>query len=345
MLRISGRAILSLALLPGAAIFAAQAQPASPPEAQAPAQPATLPVLQPVTYDRTARMRVPVSVNNQGPFPFLIDTGSEGTVIARELAERLLLRPETTVRIASMTESRSSPAYRLDRLQINRLEMRNLLAAGLEAADLGAQGLIGIDTLQDKKAVFDFRLGVMEVLPSRRARKAPPAERDMIVVEARRKAGRLILANAQVAGRRIDLVVDTGAQASVGNLALRDLLLRRGKSRLADVALTSVTGGTLAAQSDVVSRISIGGMEFTDIPIVYADGHAFRVLGLHHKPAMLLGMDTLMLFDRIEVDFANRRVIFQLPRGGAKGQRLVQGRREAPGRGPHQGWPGDWPAS
>ena len=43
---------------------------------------------------------------------------------------------------------------------------------------------------------------------------------DAIVVTARNSAGRLILSDARIDGRRVDVIVDTGAQTSVGNPAL-----------------------------------------------------------------------------------------------------------------------------
>ena len=34
----------------------------------------------------------------------------------------------------------------------------------------------------------------------------------------------------------------------------------------------------------------------------------FNQLGLSNRPAILLGMDVLRMFDRVSIDFANRRV-------------------------------------
>jgi predicted aspartyl protease len=296
------------------ALADAQTPPMAPPS-----------IFQDVDLDRSRRMRVPVTVNAKGPFYFLVDTGSEATVISNELAGQLALLPERTIRVASMTGATDNPAYRLDQLQFSSLVMQGLLAAGLDQKGLGAAGIIGIDTLQKHKVIFDFRTQQMEILPAKRVPKsrAKQAEaRDgVIVVEATRRLGRLILSNATIAGRKVDLVVDTGAQTSVGNIALRDALLAKGQSRGTDTVLSSVTGALLPAQSAVIPRIRIGGMDFTNIPVHYADGYAFRVLKLQEKPAMLLGMDTLQLFDRIEVDFANRRVSFTLPAGGSQARR------------------------
>ena len=66
------------------------ATPVPPGELIAP--PVTVvPFVQPFDLDATRRMSVKVMVGGEGPFSFLVDTGAERTVIARELAERLAL--------------------------------------------------------------------------------------------------------------------------------------------------------------------------------------------------------------------------------------------------------------
>ena len=49
------------------------------------------------------------------------------------------------------------------------------------------------------------------------------------------------------------------------------------------------------------------------MPIVFADADAFRELGLDKTPALLLGMGTLRQFNRMMIDFKQRRVLFDLP--------------------------------
>ena len=50
------------------------------------------PFIQPFDLDATRRMSVKVMIGDKGPYSFLVDTGAERTVIARELAERLVER-------------------------------------------------------------------------------------------------------------------------------------------------------------------------------------------------------------------------------------------------------------
>jgi predicted aspartyl protease len=43
--------------------------------------------------DGTDRMTVPVSISGKGPYHFVVDTGADRTVISRELANALALKP------------------------------------------------------------------------------------------------------------------------------------------------------------------------------------------------------------------------------------------------------------
>ena len=55
-------------------------------------------------------------------------------------------------------------------------------------------------------------------------------------------------------------------------------------------------------------RIRIGGAALRHLSVAFADAEPFRQLRLDDRPALLLGMDALRLFERVSVDFANRRV-------------------------------------
>lgn len=295
----------------------------TPPPAPATAEPSAapeiaseiVPFIQPFDLDATRRMSVQVTIGGQGPFAFLVDTGAERTVIARELATRLGLVEGAKLRMATIGGSATVPSFRVAALQMSNLHLAAVDAPAFHGRHIGAAGLIGVDMLEERRVLIDFRKEKMEIRETRR--RAPPIinDDDAIVVTARNSAGRLILSDARLSGRRIDVIVDTGAQTSVGNLALQKLVTERRANRFPLVAteLTAVTGEDVPALRTAIKRIVINGIDVNDLSVSFADSHAFRVLGLSERPALLLGMDALSLFDRIEIDFPNKRVVFDLP--------------------------------
>lgn len=277
------------------------------------------PFVQPFDLDATRRMSVKVMVGGQGPFSFLVDTGAERTVIARELAERLGLVEGEKLRLATIGGSATVPSYRVAALQMSDLHLASVDAPAFFGRHIGAAGLIGVDMLEERRVLIDFRKESMQVLETRKRARPIIHDEDAIVVTARNSAGRLILSDARLGGRRVDVIVDTGAQTSVGNLALQKLVTEKRANRFPFVATTlgAVTGEAVPAMRTAIKRIDVNGMDINDLPVSFADSQAFRALGLKDRPALLLGMDSLSLFDRIEIDFPNKRVVFDLKDQGA----------------------------
>lgn len=259
------------------------------------------------------RMTVAIRIGGNGPYRFIVDTGSERTVLSRELAQRLGLAAGVPVVVHSMTEVRRTNTALVPSLRVGRRRVENIEAPLLSQHNLGADGLLGVDSLASQRVDLDFTSNEMTVTPSRRH---PPAwdGTAAIVVRARSRLGRLILVDAAFDGERIWVIVDTGAEVSIANEALRRRLQRRGRlGPTVPLEVVSVTGGTRTVDYGVARRVRIGAAEIENLPVGFADVEPFRQLGLVDRPAILLGMDALQLFDRVSLDFANREVRLQSP--------------------------------
>lgn len=279
--------------------------------------------VQPILLDRTDRMTLPVHIGEAGPFGFVVDTGAERSVISNELARQLNLESAGRARVIGLAEAVVADMYHARGIRLRTLQLGDSEVPAFSQYNIGGPGLIGIDALENHRLVIDFTANRMDIRPSERSRRPqrePEIDRDAIIVTGRRLAGRMILSNAEINGRRIDIVLDTGAQSSVGNLALQRMVRREGLRRGANGIgqLTSVTGATMDVAIGQIQRITVGGVDFTDLPVAYADSPAFAVLGLDRRPALLLGMDALRLFDRVVIDYTNRRVTFDLPDGASR---------------------------
>ena len=304
--------------------------PVAPEPQPAPASPPSTPAEADVldfAADAASRMTVPVSIEGQGPFNFIVDTGSERTVIARDLAERLGLDQGRDARVHSMTEVSTVATFLIPTLDVGGRKSSAIHAPGLERRNLGAEGMLGTDMLAAKRVSFDFKRQQMTVVPSERRQERWVG--DAIVVRGRSRFGQLVLVDAAVEGQKVWVIIDTGAQVSVGNSALRRRLERKKLLKTTQpISLLSVTGGRLAADWTQIKTIRLGGVTINNLPIAFADVHPFRKLELTDKPAILLGMDALKLFDRVSVDFANREVRLLRPgRSNLDRTRMAAGER------------------
>jgi predicted aspartyl protease len=262
----------------------------------------------------TQRMTVPISIGGRGPYRFIVDTGSERTVVSRELAERLGLAAGAPVTVHSMTEVSRVETALVPAMQVGRRIVHGIEAPVLGERALGADGLLGVDSLAAQRVELDFRTNEMTVTRSERRRERWHG--DAIVVTARSRFGHLILVDASFDGERVWVILDTGAQVSIANEALRRRLVRRGRlGETVPIEVMSVTGGRRLVDYGVARRVRIGAAEIANLPVGFADVDPFRKLGLLDRPAILLGMDALQLFERVSMDFATREVRLGMPEG------------------------------
>lgn len=262
--------------------------------------------------DEGDRMTVPVSVSGRGPYHFLVDTGSERTVISRELAQQLRLTSGRSAILHSVMGANDVNTVHIPHLKVSSNTISVNDAPALGATNIGADGMLGIDSLRSQRVLFDFKAKTMSITPSNQ-----PLERldgETIVVRARSRNGRLIFTQAKINGKRVSVIVDTGSQVTIGNLALQKMLTSRGIGLLPQsVMIESVTGEQMSARVTRVPGIELGGLQLKDLSVAFADAHIFRQLDLDGRPALLLGMNAMKAFDRISIDFAQKKVRFVLP--------------------------------
>ena len=258
--------------------------------------------------DVDRRMTVPVRIGQQGPFRFVIDTGSQTTVLSTDIARQLALPSARTARIVGIGGSQTVSTAIVEELGLGKRSLYSLEVALLEAAHIGADGIVGIDSLQRQRVLLDFARNTMAVGDARSLGGNGGFE---IVVTARRRRGQLIMTDAVIDGVRTDVVIDSGAETSMGNRALQNALSRRRTTQQA--ILISVTGQRITADIGYPRKLEFGTIGITNLLVAYADAPVFAVLELERKPALLLGMRELRLFKRVAIDFDRRKVYFDTP--------------------------------
>jgi len=259
-------------------------------------------------HDGHGRMTVPVRIGGRGPYDFLIDTGAERTVLARGLAERLGLVPNGRATLMGVAGSLGVDLVDVAEVKLGSRSFYDLSAPLLEGSHIGADGIIGLDGLQNQRVLIDFKRNLIAVDDARALGGNRGYE---IIVRARRRGDQLIMTNALVDGVKTDVVIDTGAQNSIGNRALQRALTRKRLSE--QTKLTSVTGQQIIADVVIARRIRLGNLDFSQMPVAFADAPPFVRLGLHEKPALLLGMGQLRAFNRVAIDFESKKILFDIP--------------------------------
>lgn len=257
-------------------------------------------------YDR---MTVPVSIGERGPFHFVIDTGSQRTALSNELAKQLALPPGAKRRIIGLVGAELADTAMLDELALGTRAFYDLPVLLFAAHHIGADGIVGTDSLQQQRVLIDFAANRMTVGDAQSLGGNSGFE---IVVTARRRNGQLIMTDAVIDGVKTAVVIDTGSSTSIGNRALQRALRHGG--RMPQAQLLSVTGREVTVDIGFAKRLEIGDISISNPLIAYTDGPAFAALKLDRRPAMMLGMRELRLFRRVAIDFSKRKVLFDIPK-------------------------------
>jgi predicted aspartyl protease len=270
--------------------------------------------------DRHQRMTVAVRLGGSGPFRFMVDTGADRTAVSRQLAGRLGLAKGPGGQLHSVTGISAVETVTVRELQLSVRTIGKIDAPVLDAEHLGAEGILGTDTLRSQRVMFDFKNKLLSITPSQPRKQKDEA--GTIVVQASRRAGRLIVTEASADNQRVTVVLDTGSEVSIGNMALKRVLTsRRLLQRNGKIELVSVTGEKLIGDYAFLKQLEMGGVTLQELGIVFADAHTFRQMELDNRPALLLGMNALQAFDKVSIDFANKKLRVLLPTGSSLAQK------------------------
>jgi predicted aspartyl protease len=265
----------------------------------------------PTTHDHIGRVVVPVKINGRGPYRFIVDTGANHSTISPNLVRELGLKADaqSLITLDGITGAARVTYVSIDRLQAGDLILEDTALPVVWAPVMaGADGILGAAGMSEKSLLIDFqrnRVAIASHVESTTRNQA-------IKIHAARVVNGLMVLDTEVAGVRVAAVLDTGAERTLGNIALRDAVKGKNRAKQGFVAqLTSVYGATKEVESGEIARaptISIGPLRITDVAIVYGDFHIFKIWDMHDKPAMILGMDVLGTVASLNIDFKNQNV-------------------------------------
>lgn len=274
----------------------------------------------PLLANLFTRVGAAVTINGSGPFTFVIDTGAGTTAIADTVAERLQLPSRGPLIVHGITTATRTESVDVSRLLLSGLSFRDLRCPVLPHDQVGADGLLGLDVLGRFRLGFDVMRrsaslsirGVRIVMGGANMSTGSRLQRDG-VRSVRGRFGQLILTQTVVDGAPTAAFIDSGAQYSIGNNALRRAVMARrpeGARLTRQIPLYGVTGQSLSADLARVDEIRLGRSRLGQTPLLFADLHCFRTLELDEQPALLIGADLLGRFRQVMMDFPAGTVTF-----------------------------------
>lgn len=202
--KVSRRHLTALLALAAAAPVSAFARDVSVPE-PAPVPASELDAVDALrALDAAPRLTVQVKINGQGPYAFLVDTGASGSVISRELVDRLKVIPHARTTIHGLAGAQDADTVLIDSVQVGRKTRRAIPMSVLPGRSLGAAGLLGLEWLGSQGLILDFARKQMRL-----GSTLPMGDGRTISVPARTRRNGLTLIDADFSGGGCLAFVDT----------------------------------------------------------------------------------------------------------------------------------------
>jgi predicted aspartyl protease len=302
---------------------------------------ATEPIaIAPYHIDPSGWFIVDVTVNDAGPFPFIIDTGATRSIVFSSLAAQMAF-PDSELppqRVIGITSSALHPTFIVGELAIGEAKMSPLVTVVLEDWRPGLRaplGVIGLDFLTRYRIEFDAGTGEMRLYEPGEARgldmrrwRQVPLQRDDFGLNS----GEMFVLAGMVDRKPADLMLDLGANVTIVNSHVfeqRDT--RRPRSavgvqrdryaaRIIDALEESAAGVRV-----IIRDLQAGTSVWNDLNIVVHNASVFEELGRAEEPFGLFGAD--MLTGRSFVlDFANDLLLVSRSDARGRGDRSAETR-------------------
>jgi hypothetical protein len=293
-------------------------EPAPPPSAAV--QPPDAGAFLETAFDSAKRVGVPVYLNGQGPFEFVVDTGSNVSVVSTEVAEACRLPEAGQAVVHGILSAEPATLVGVGRFRVGKVVSAGLRLPRVQRSRVGADGILGLDMLRGRQIVLNFRNQTFEIAASdtgvqmgvgRNSRLAAPGE--PVTVPARFRSGQLVIIDAEAVGQEVTAFLDSGSQVTVANRATRNATLARRPEladRLIHSELMSATGQRAPAEFGPLPGLRLGGMSVEAPLVAFADLHIFDLWDLQSRPTVLIGVDTLRRFDQVAFDFSRKLITF-----------------------------------
>ncbi|MDC8830222.1 aspartyl protease family protein [Alteromonas gilva] len=258
-----------------------------------------------IRYDSRNRPVIATEVNGQGPYYMVVDTGAESSLMMPALAERLKLESfDSGLTITGATGSIAAQAYPVDAFKSKLFDISYVgLLAMPNTGSTEAAGIIGMDLFSNGALIFDLAANKLKTAPS------GEVAGHYITIPAIEDDSLLIHVNVKMNGVEIPALIDTGAAASIANLAtIKALGWQTTDAHLTDDgAILGATTDTNRIKKATVDTISLGGITMREVPIRFTidnDGQA---------PSLILGVDVLNSLIGFAIDFPKQELLIYLP--------------------------------
>lgn len=277
----------------------------------------------PFRFDYQGWLTIEATVNGEGPYDFIVDTGATVSVVFANLAQRQDFAPAARepMSIIGLSGVRELPAIEIGAIAAAGLKLEDHVGVSLKDWGGGRatpQGVLGLDFFSDYVVHFD--------LEDRMARFYAPEDFDIDDAPGRwrgarleprvyrRQSDALFESIMSFGSRRVPCLVDLGASGTILNYAALTRLrsgvyVDRTRASRLNARVHDIFGDTDTARVFPARSLKLGRTTFTDHQLIVFDAPVFDDLGVGNLPYCLLGADIVASRSFI-LDFQGERMWF-----------------------------------
>jgi predicted aspartyl protease len=291
----------------------------APANACDPLVPGTSGVAGATSSDSAGRAVALISINGQGPFRFIIDTGANRSVLSQALATHLGLAHSGQGVVHSIDGAELAMLVNVESLSFGGLHLSGGDTPVLDGPMLdGEQGLLGVDGMAGRLLHVDFTKHCVEIYEH--AAQLPM--QGWLSVPARMRFGSMLMVPGEIMGVHVNVLIDTGSNISIANEHFRDALRGVAARSIEYHGDHAFTYGRPIVLAQVVwtPRLRLGHTMVDGVKAYIGDFHIFDLWGLQDEPTLLIGMDVLARSGEMAIDYEGGVVHFRKqPRGDSRG--------------------------
>ena len=265
--------------------------------------------------DPAGRAVALVHINGQGPFRFIIDTGANRSVLSRALATRLGLATSGEDMVHSIDGAEPATLVNVESLSFGALHLSSGETPVLDSPMMGeAQGLLGVDGMAGRLLHIDFTKHCVAIYED--ASQVPM--QGWLSVPAQIRFGSMLLAQGEIMGVRVNVLIDTGSEISLANERFQEALRGVAARTIEYRGGRAFTFGRpiVLAESVWTPNLRMGRTKIEGVNAYIGNFHIFDFWGLQGEPTLLIGMDVLARSGEMAIDYAQGVVHFrERPRG------------------------------
>jgi len=281
-----------------------------PARACEPLEPGAAGVAGATTQDDAGRAVALISVNGQGPFRFILDTGANRSVLSRALATHLGLAPSGEGVVHSIDGAQPAMLVNVESISFGALHLSRGDTPVLDGPMLsGENGLLGVDGMAGRLLHIDFARHCVEIYEN--AAQLPM--QGWQSVSARVQFGSLLMVPGEIMGVHVNVLIDTGAEISLANQHFRDALHGIAARSVQYHNGRAFTFGRPIVLAETVwtPRLRLGHTAVENVTAYIGDFHIFEHWGLQDEPTLLIGMDVLARSSEMAIDYEHGVVYFR----------------------------------